>query len=93
MGGTMAAPVIDSMVASPSVVGPNGSFVVTIVAHDPDETSGVLIGKVRDAAGNETQASALVRISDPLFYELSVPAGFVSVPRAGQPGVFDVTAP
>ena len=89
----MSAPVIDSMVASPPVVGPHGSFVVTILAHDPDETTGVLVGTVRDSEGNSSVASALIRISDQLTYELAVPAGFVSVPRAGQPGVFDVTAP
>lgn len=88
----MAAPIIDSIIAQPAVVSPRGAFVVTITAHDPDEQSGILTGVVRDAAGNAAQASALVRISDPLTYELTG-AGFTITPRAGQPGVFDCVAP
>lgn len=89
----MANPVIDSIQANPAVVAPGGSFVVTIVAHDPDEQIGTLVGTVRDSAGNESQASALVRIADPLAFGLQGPAGFVITPRAGQPGVFDCVAP
>lgn len=89
----MAAPIIDSIAANPSVVAPGGSFVVTVLAHDPDEVSGVLVGKVTDAAGNETQASALIRVADPLTYSLTAPTGFTVSPRAGQPGVFDCVAP
>lgn len=86
-------PIIDAIVASPAVVVPGGAFVVTITAHDPDETTGILTGTVRDAAGNQTQATAVLRISDPLTYSLTGPAGFVLTPRAGQPGVFDCVAP
>lgn len=86
-------PIIDSFVASPAVVAPGGSFVVTLIAHDPDELSGVLVGTVTDAAGNESQASAVIRVSDPLTYSLQAPAGFSVIARAGQPGVFDCVAP
>ncbi|HKW12935.1 MAG TPA: hypothetical protein VJS69_00475 [Candidatus Krumholzibacteria bacterium] len=86
-------PIIDSIVVTPATVAPGGSFVVTVSAHDPDESTGVLTGSVRDAAGNETQASAVIHISDPLTYNLTAPAGFSVTPRAGQPGVFDCVAP
>lgn len=87
----MAAPIIDSIVANPSTVVPGGSFVVTITAHDPDSTTGTLVGTVKDAAGNTSQASAVVTISDPLTYTLTG-AGFTITPRAGSPGVFDCKA-
>lgn len=89
----MANPVIDSMIANPPTGQPHSNFVVTIVAHDPDQATGTLIGKVRDAAGNEAQASAIFTISDPITYELVVPTGYSFTPRAGQPGVFDCVAP
>lgn len=86
-------PIIDAIVASPSTVQPSGAFVVTITAHDPDATTGTLVGTVRDAAGNQSQASALVTISDPLTFALSGPTGFQIVQRAGSPNVFDCVAP
>lgn len=89
----MAAPVIDSIVANPSTVVPAGTFVVTITAHDPDATTGTLVGTVRDSTGNTTAASAVVTISDPLTYSLVAPTGFRVTPRAGSPNVFDCVAP
>lgn len=89
----MAAPIIDSILANPSTVPPAGAFVVTITAHDPDATTGTLIGTVRDAAGNTANASAVVTISDPLTYTLAGPVGFRITPRAGSPNIFDCVAP
>jgi hypothetical protein len=89
------APIIDSITASPSVVAPNGSFVVSIVAHDPDSKSWTLAGNVTDSAGNAVTSSVVVTVSDPLTYSLVAPtgSGFTITPRAGQPGVFDCIAP
>ena len=91
----MAAPIIDSVVAVPAVVQPGQAFVVTIMAHDPDARSGTLTGVVTDTQGNETLATAVLTIEDPLTYDLqdTDAVGFVITPRAGQPGVFDVIAP
>lgn len=88
-------PVIDSAVATPGTVKPKGSFVVTFVAHDPDEQLYNLTGTVKDAAGNETSTAVLIRVSDPLTYALVAPAGaaFTILPRAGSPNVFDCVAP
>lgn len=87
----MAAPFIDSIIATPSTVVPGGSFVVTITAHDPDARVGTLTGTVRDAAGNQSQASAVVTVSDPLTYALTG-VGFTIVQRAGAPNIFDCVA-
>jgi len=88
-------PIIDSIVANPAQVAPGGAFVVSIVAHDPDSKSGRLVGNVSDAAGNTAQAVVTVQISDPLTFQLldQDAVGFQIVPRPGQPGVFDCTAP
>jgi len=91
----MAAPIIDSIAASPSAVLPKGAFVVTIVAHDPDNRSWTLTGNVTDTAGNLVQSSVTVAVGDTLTYALSAPtgSGFVITPRASQANVFDCVAP
>lgn len=91
----MAAPIIDSIIASPNTVSPGSAFVVTIAAHDPDQRTGLLTGVVRDVAGVEARATALVSISDPLSFQLldEGGVGFVVTARAGSPGVFDCRAP
>ena len=86
-------PVIDSAVASPAVVAPGGAFVVTVVAHDDDEKVYTGVTEATDQAGNKAQASYVIRVADPLTFKNTLPAGFTSVPRAGQPGVFDCVAP
>ena len=90
----MAAPIIDSIDA-PASVQPGAAFVVTIVAHDPDEAVGVLTGRVADSAGETDQQDATVLVMDTLNYSLldTSGLGFVITPRAGEPGVFDVVAP
>ena len=91
----MAAPIIDSVVAVPTVVQPGQAFVVTIAAHDPDARSGTLTGVISDSQENQTQATIVLTIEDPLTYDLqdTDALGFVITPRAGQAGVFDVVAP
>jgi len=91
----MAAPIIDSISAQPATVNPGQMFVVSITAHDPDATTGRLVGVVEDKAGHASQATVLLTISDPLSFSLTDPdnAGFVITPRVGQPGVFDCKAP
>lgn len=89
----MASPVIDNVSASPGTVAPGGSFVVTVVAHDADEQTYTGVTEATDQAGNKTQASYVVKVADPLTFKNTLPSGFVSVPRAGQPGVFDCIAP
>ncbi len=91
----MAAPIIDSMTATPASVAPKGAFVVTIVAHDPDNRSWTLTGNVTDTAGNLIQSSVTVAVGDTLTFALMAPtgSGFVITPRAGQPNVFDCVAP
>lgn len=91
----MAAPIIDSLVAVPSTVAPKGSFVVTLVAHDPDSKAWTLTGTVQDTTGANVTSSVTVTVADPLTYSLVAPAGsgFTITPRAGQPGVFDCVAP
>ena len=91
----MAAPIIDSVVAVPALVQPGQAFVLTITAHDPDARSGTLTGIVTDSQGNQTQATAVLTIEDPLTFELqdTDAVGFAITPRAGVPGVFDVVAP
>jgi len=91
----MAAPIIDSMTATPSSVAPKGAFVVSIVAHDPDSRSWTLAGNVQDTTGTNVSSSVVVTVADPITYALTAPAGsgFTITPRAGQPGVFDCVAP
>jgi hypothetical protein len=89
----MAFPIIDSIAVVPATVPPKGAFVVTITAHDPDESTGTLTGTVRDSSGNATAATAVIRISDPLTFQLAAPLGFTVTPRAGSPNVFDCVAP
>ena len=89
----MAFPVINSIVVSPSQVNPGGSFVVTINASDPDAATYTFQGKAKDSSGNESVASAVVVVSDPLTFDLVLPAGFSKTVRAGQPNVFDCVAP
>ncbi len=91
----MSAPVIDSIVASPSAVPPKGAFVVSIVAHDPDSKSWSLAGTVVDSTGALVTSAVTVVVSDQLTYSLAQPvgAGFTITPRAGSPGVFDCIAP
>ena len=91
----MAAPIIDSISSSASAVPPKGAFVVTIVAHDPDNRSWVLAGTVVDSTGNSVQSSVTVNVGDTLTYSLAAPAGsgFTITPRATQPNVFDCVAP
>lgn len=91
----MAAPIIDSVVAVPAIVQPGQAFVVTIAAHDPDAGSGTLTGVITDTQGNQTQATVVLTIEDPLTFDLqdTDAFGFAITPRAGQPGVFDVVAP
>jgi len=89
----MAAPIIDSIVASPNVISPGGSFQVTIVAHDPDERTVMLLGTVVDAGGSQTSAQVSLRISDPISFTLAGEPGFVITPKPGAPGVFDCVAP
>lgn len=91
----MAVPIIDSMTANPSSILPKGAFVVTIVAHDPDNRSWTLTGNVMDTTGSLVQSSVTVAVGDTLTYALTAPtgSGFVITPRAGQPNVFDCVAP
>lgn len=84
-------PIIDSIVATPAVVRPGGTFVLTIAAHDPDEKTLTITGTATDAAGNASSATVLVRVSDPITFG-AVGAGVTIVPRAGAPGVFDCLA-
>ena len=91
----MAAPIIDSITASPATVLSKQPFVVSIVAHDPDNRSWTLTGNVTDTTGNLVQSSVTVNVGDTLTYALTAPtgSGFVITPRAGQPNVFDCVAP
>jgi len=92
----MATPIIDSAVAAPSTVSPGGSFVVTIIAHDPDARALTLSAVVTDAEGNSSAPVSIpLVISDPITYALSAPtgAGFTITARAGSPNVFDCKAP
>lgn len=90
----MAAPQITSMTVTPSVVAPGGTVRVVVIAHDPDSQVVYVQSRVRDASGNMGMSEEYpVQISDPLTYEVLVPAGFLVTPVAGQPGVFDVTVP
>lgn len=91
----MAAPIIDSLTATPSSVAPKGAFVVALVAHDTDSRSWTLAGTVQDTTGNNVTSSVVVTVADPLTYSLVAPlgSGFVITPRAGQPGIFDCIAP
>ena len=90
----MAAPIIDS-VDAPASVQPGAAFVVTILAHDPDEAVGTLTGRVEDSGGEFDTEDAVVTVMDSLTYFLldTSGLGFVITPRAGEPGVFDVIAP
>ncbi len=91
----MAAPIIDSITATPATVLPKGAFVVTVVAHDPDNRSWSLTGNVTDSTGNLVQSTVTVNVGDTLTYALVAPtgSGFTITPRAGQPNVFDCLAP
>jgi hypothetical protein len=89
----MANPVADTITVTPNVVPPGGAYVVRITAHDPDQSTGTIVGVVTDAAGHTSQIEGTVTISDPLTFSLQLPAGHTSVPRVGQPGVFDCVAP
>lgn len=91
----MATPIIDSVVANPSTVVPGGNFVVTILAHDPDNRQLTLQATVIDVNGQSGSAIVPIVISDPISYALldNTNAGFIITSRAGQPGVFDVKAP
>lgn len=89
----MAFPIINSIVVAPATVVPGGSFAVTINATDPDAQTYTFQGKAKDQAGNESTASAVVVVSDPLTFDLVLPAGFTKTGRAGQPNVFDCVAP
>lgn len=91
----MAAPIIDSINATPVSVAPKGTFVVSIVAHDPDSKSWTLAGTVQDTTGANVTSSITVTVADPLVYTLVAPtgSGFTITPRAGSPGVFDCVAP
>ncbi len=90
----MAAPIIDSMDA-PASVQPGAAFVVTILAHDPDQAVGTLTGRVVDSLGEFDTQAAEVTVMDDLTYSLldTSGLGFAITPRAGEPGVFDVIAP
>jgi hypothetical protein len=89
----MAAPIIDSIDATPDVVAPGGTFTVTIVAHDPDERTVNLVGMVVDAGGNQSvPAQVSIRIADPISYSLTGD-GFTITPKPGSPGVFNCVAP
>ena len=91
----MANPIIDSIIANPTMVNPGQSFVVTITAHDPDAMVGTLEGVVTDSQGNVSRATVDIMIQDPLTFDLldvnSV--GFSIQLRVGSPGVFDCVAP
>ena len=90
----MAPPIIDSIDA-PASVQPGAAFVVTVVAHDPDEAVGTLTGRVVDSAGEADQQDATVVVMGTLNYSLldTSGLGFAITPRAGESGVFDVVAP
>jgi hypothetical protein len=90
----MAFPIIDSVTAVPNIVQPGGTFVVTVLAHDPDALGPITLkASVKDAAGNDTPVDVVVTVSDPMTYTLSGPPGFTFTPRAGSPNVFDCKAP
>lgn len=89
----MAPPIVDSITFQPSVVPPGGSFVATVIAHDPDERVYDIVGEARDAQGNVGSLTGQLRVSDPLIYALVLPTGFSAIPRSGAPGVFDCRAP
>lgn len=89
----MAPPIVDSITFNPSVVSPGGSFVATVLAHDPDEKVYDIIGTAQDAQGNVGSLTGQLRVSDPLTFALVLPAGFTATQRSGAPGVFDCRAP
>lgn len=86
-------PIIDSAVASPAVFPPGGAFVISAVAHDPDDKAGVGIVEVSDAAGNKSSVNVDLRVSDLITFTLTLPPGYTQTPRPGQPGVWDCVAP
>lgn len=91
----MAAPIIQSFTASPSTLPPGGSTVVTIQAVDPDNRVITMVGEVQDSEGNSAMGELVLTVGDPITYFLHDVngAGLQIVPRAGQPGVFDVRVP
>jgi hypothetical protein len=89
----MAAPIIDSVTATPSTIAPGGTTRVVIVAHDTDEQVIALVAAVKDSQGNETPAQVSIHIGDPLTYSLTGPAGWTITPVPGSPNAFDCKAP
>jgi len=80
----MAAPIIDSITVSPDPVPTGQTATITVIAHDPDQTTQVFTVIVRDAAGNEsTPGTVQINIADPITYEGSVSGGTVTHNGAG----------
>jgi hypothetical protein len=90
----MATPTINTF-RLPQEVKPGEAFEVVVQATDPDTFVGRLKGIVTDQAGNQTEVEGMVAVKDAIAYELVDVdgVGFTIEPRAGHPGVFDVTAP
>ena len=86
----MAAPIIDSVVITPSSITPGGSADIKINAHDPDTGLVTLSGTVTDQNGEVAQVSGTVTITDALTFELSASRGTV-VQDAADPSLFHFT--
>ena len=91
----MAQPVVVSFDINPSVIAPGGTAVVAMVISDPDNISGTLTASYMDSQGNSISVSGDLEVADPGSFELvdTDGVGFNVVPRLGEPGVWDVTAP
>lgn len=67
----MAAPIIRSVVATPSSLLPGQSATVVIDAYDPDARSVRISGSVVDVHGSRAEAVTVLTVGDPLTYELT----------------------
>lgn len=83
----MAAPIVDSVVITPSTIAPGGSADIKVNAHDPDTGLVTLTGTVRDQAGNVANVSGTVTITDALTFTLTASRGTVTQ-DAADPSLF-----
>lgn len=87
----MGVPVIDSLVASKTVVLPGESFTIKVNAHDPDNTSDTYVGTVQDAAGSPVNATIVITRQDALTFSLTGPGSITQ--DSADPSLFRVIAP